>query len=297
MASKEGDAVKAVALALVTALLMSVAAALVKSLSQQLSVELILFSQYLVCLLLIVPMLVRRRLSVLKTERPGLHIVRSVLGLLCHYAYFIAIKKIPLIDAVLLRNAAPLFVPVLIFIFLRQSISPLRWIPIAVGFLGVVLVLHPDGDTISLWHFAGIASAMMLAGSILSTRLLASTENSLAILFYYFLISTLIGFPIVVISDDFLLSLEALLPLFLVGSLTLIAMWCYTEAYRYGSALLVSPLSYFGVVFAGFWGWLIWDQIPSFIAIAGTILIMAGGVGSFAFNGRSSPKNRKSVAC
>ncbi|RLA20802.1 MAG: EamA/RhaT family transporter [Gammaproteobacteria bacterium] len=266
-------------LTLLTALLMSIVAATIKQLVATVAVEMILLVQYLTCAALMLPWLAKNGFKALKTEHMGLHLARAVSGWLCLYAYFLAIEHIPLVDAVLLRNAAPLCVPVWVLLWLKISIPLVRWIPVMVGFVGIALVLQPTSDGFKLWHLLGLGSAIAMAGSIVTTRLLALTEPTSRIMFHYFFLSALFTVPLA-LSKEILIPLSALPFMIGIGLFTFFSMWCYTRAYQYASATIISPISYFGVVFTGLWGWLLWDQIPDNIALIGALLVILGGIGS-----------------
>ncbi len=278
-------------LTLLTALLMSVVAATIKQLVPIVGVETILLVQYLTCAALMLPWVVKKGLKALKTDHIGLHIARAVSGWLCLYAYFLAIEHIPLVDAVLLRNAAPLCVPLWALLWLKIRMPAVRWIPVMIGFAGIALVLQPTSEDFKLWHLLGLGSAIAMAGSIVTTRVLALTEPTSRIMFYYFFISALFTVPLA-ITQEIIISLVALPFMVGIGLFTFFSMWCYTRAYQYASATIISPISYFGVVFTGLWSWLFWDQIPDSMAVMGAILVILGGIGSVLFGniGRSKTK-------
>lgn len=266
-----------IAFAIGTSLTMSIAAALIKYTSAMVSIETIVFSQYLVCVTVMLPWLIRKGPSALKTDYPWLHLVRGISGWACFYCYYLALNYVPLVDAALLRNSAPLCVPLLLLLWKGIRIPALRWLPIFIGLAGVLLILKPGSDGLSFWHLIGFGSAISLAGSMVTTRFLTLTEPSNRIIFYYFAISTVTAAPLALLSWQ-PVPAEAWLPLLLIGLSIWLVMWLYTQAYRYAKASVISPLNYLGVVFTGFWGWMFWEQVPDHLAIIGTLLVCAGGV-------------------
>lgn len=266
-----------VAFAIGTSLSMSIAAAMIKYTSAMVSIETIVFSQYLICVLVMLPWLARKGLGSLRTKHPLLHLVRGLSGWACFYCYYLALSYIPLVDAALLRNSAPLCVPLLLLLWKGSRISALSWLPIFIGLAGVVLILQPSTDGLSFWHLIGFGSAIALAGSMVTTRFLTLTEPNNRIIFYYFSISTLTSLPLAIWTWQ-PVPAEALLPLLLIGLSIWAVMWLYTQAYRYAKASVISPLNYLGVVFTGFWGWVFWDQIPNNLAMIGATLVVFGGV-------------------
>lgn len=271
-----------VLLTLLTALLMSFVAAAIKYISPIVSIEMIISVQYLVCIVSMLPWLFKVGLSGLKTNQFKLHLLRALTGWFCLYFYFLAIKHIPLVDAVLLRNAAPLCVPIWVLLWLKVRIPMLRWLPVIVGLFGIVLILNPAVEGLKLWHMVGFMSAFMMAGSIVSTRVLTVTEPASQIMFYYFLLSCLFSFPMA-LSSNMHVPLEALPFMIVIGLFMLFSMWCYTRAYKFASATIISPISYFSVVFTGILSWFFWDQVPTTLAIVGALLVVIGGIGSVLF--------------
>lgn len=265
--------------ALATAIVVSLATAATKYTATFVSIEQIVFAQYLFCMVIMLPTIQRRGLGVLRTEHPWLHLMRGLAGWLCFYTYYLALKEIPLVDASLLRNAAPLCVPLVLFFWKGFRMSLLRWVPVLIGFLGILLVLRPEGSGLSHWHLAGLASAVTLAGSIVTTRALTLTEPTSRILFYYFSISAFCSLPLA-ISNWQSVPLFTLPLMAAIGLSIWLTMWLYTRAYSYAKASVISPISYTGVLFTGLLGWLIWDQVPEQSAVIGAVLIISGGIGS-----------------
>ncbi len=263
--------------AILTSLLMSMTAALIKYSAALVSIEIIVLVQYLICVLVMLPWLARRGVAALKTAQPGLHLLRGLSGWGCFYCYYLALEHVPLVDAAMLRNAAPLCVPLWLLLWKGIRLPALRWLPILVGLLGVALILKPNPQGLSFWHLVGFGSAITLAGSMVTTRFLTLDEPNNRILFYYFLISSLASLPLALLHWQ-PVPAEAWLPLLLIGLSIWLVMWTYTQAYRYVSALVISPLNYLGVVFTGFWGWLFWHQLPDAVALSGIALVIAGGL-------------------
>ncbi|MEH6578221.1 MAG: DMT family transporter [Amphritea sp.] len=269
----------AATLAMATSLVMSLTAAAIKYTAAFVSIEQIVLVQYLVCVIVMLPWLWHKGPAVLKTQRPLLHLLRSAAGWLCFYTYYLALDAIALVEAALLRNAAPLCVPVLLLLWQGYRMPRLNWLPVLIGFSGIALVLKPQTGNLSGWHLVAFASAITLAGSIVTTRMLTRSEPTNRILFFYFSCSAIFSLPLA-ISHWQPIPLFTL-PLMLgIGLSIWLTMWLYTRAYSYAKASVLSPISYIGVLFTGLWGWIFWQQIPDIVALAGAILIISGGIGS-----------------
>lgn len=269
--------VRGVLLAIITVFIGSTVAAVSKHLAGQVGIATIVLAQYSICFALTLPTTLRHGYRSLATAHAGLHAVRALSGLGCFYTYYLALKHIPLVDAALLRNTAPLFVPLFILMWLGQSIHRSRWLPLLIGFSGVVLILRPSGSGISVWHLVAISSGAGLAISMLSTRLLAHSEPEGRILFYYFALALVAIIPFYAVNAE-PIPLTAWPWLIYVGVAMYVTFLLYTRAYRYATASALAPTSYFSVAFAGLLDWLIWKHIPDALALGGITLVVIGGI-------------------
>lgn len=266
----------AVTLAVLTTLVGTLAAASAKYLSDSVHPHLMVCTQYLICLLTMTPWLISQGSSALKTDKFALHLLRGVSGWACFYTYYYALGKIPLVDASLLRNTAPLCVPFIVMIWLRYPITRSNWLGLGLGFLGVAIILKPSPDGLSIWHLVGFLSGVGLAMSMVTTKELSLTEPGNRILFYYFLISFLLSLPFAVYHWEPVPAGKLPFLLF-VGFSIFITMKLYTRAYGLAPTSILAPFSYFGVVFAGLLGWLIWGHVPDMFTFSGIVLVVVGG--------------------
>ena len=273
----------AVILAILTTLVGTLAAASAKYLSDTVHPHLMVCTQYLICLLTMGPWLWNQGIPGLRSEKVGLHLLRGISGWACFYTYYYALGKIPLVEASLLRNTAPLCVPFIVMMWLRYPISRSNWIGLGIGFLGVAMILKPSPEGMNVWHFVGFLSGVGLAMSMVTTKELSITESGNLILFYYFLISFLLSLPFAIYHWE-PVPLEKVPFLLFVGFSIFITMKLYTRAYGLAPTSIVAPFSYFGVVFAGLLGWLIWEHVPDQFTLAGIVLVIIGGAITLIFS-------------
>lgn len=265
---------RALLYSVLTSFVASLVAAGSKLAMEQVSVHVVVASQYLVGLCLYLPLLWRRRWRAFETRRPVLHLVRGLAGLLAFYAYYASLAHISMVDATLLRNSAPLLVPLIALWALGVRVPGKRWGPLVLGFLGVLVILRPWPSTISPWHLAALFAAAMMAASMITTRLLTKTESSDSVLIYYFSIALVASLPLALWH-------LAPAPLWVWGLLLVLglglslALWLYTQAYRAIKPSILSPVSYLSVVFAGAWGWWFWQELPSVWSLLGVALVVA----------------------
>ncbi len=254
-------------------------AALMSALSKQATQApplLLLFTQYAISFLVFLPTL--HRFSLLRTRRFPLHLLRSLSGAICQLLFFIAVRSIPLLDAVLLSNAAPLFIPLVVLVWFRKRVQPLVAVSLLIGLAGVVLMLHPGAAMFR--HPASaiaLAAAFFSALALVATNALTSTEPAMRILLYNFGVATLLLIPLA-IEQWRPLSARTWTLLLLIGVLYAATQYLIIAAYRRASASELSPFNYTVVVFSGVLGWLMFGNVPGLGALFGTGLICAGGI-------------------
>jgi drug/metabolite transporter (DMT)-like permease len=238
----------------------------------------ILFLQYAISFLVFVPSAAKLGREHLKTEHLPLHLFRSLAGSVCQLFFFVAVRSIPLLDSVLLSNSAPLFIPLVIYVWFRKTVQPAVWLSLLIGLVGIVLIIKPGPQMFSnpaslIALVSGICSALALV----ATNKLAETEPPIRILFYNFGFSTILLIPFAIWSWKPLAARQWLL-LFAVGLFYALTQLLIILAYRYASAAQLSPFNYTVVIFSGILGWLVFGSVPDALSIAGTVLICAGGI-------------------
>lgn len=267
---------RGVTYAILTSLVGSTAAASAKFIGDRVSPFVIVFAQYLVGVLVLLPWLLRKGPGALATPRFALHFWRSIAGWIGFMAYYAALVQVPLVDASLLRSAAPIWVPLVLLLWLGVRLPAQRWLAIGIGFAGVLLILHPDTAGISRWHLIGSLAGIGLAISMATTRQLALSEPPQLIIFWYFFIAAVATLPFAIAAWQPLALTDALMLVF-IGVSIYITMALYTAAYTWAKSSVISPLSFLGVVFAGGFGFVFWQEIPTALTLAGILLVIGGG--------------------
>jgi len=90
----------------------------VRQVSEGLSNEMIVFFRNLFGLQIIIPLLLHQGWSAIKTDKPRFHLLRGLAGVSAMYCFFYAIANLPLANAMILKMSAPLFIPIIAFIWL-----------------------------------------------------------------------------------------------------------------------------------------------------------------------------------
>lgn len=244
--------------------------------SSEISNETLIFFRNLICLIMILPGLLHTKTSLTTTKVP-MHLCRAVFGLAAIYAYFYSIKHLPLANAVLLATTIPLFTPLVVFIWLRVKVPVRRVVAVFIGFAGVAIVLKPGDFTLELASVAGLLAGLSGAIALVSVRLLAKTEPTQRILFYFFLSCVILSFFPMMYNFEPVDSYSWLLILG-VGVTAVLFQYFLTKAFSYAPATKVSSLLYLNVVFGGIFSWMFFDQVPSIRLLIGALFIIIGGL-------------------
>ena len=246
----------------------------------------LVFFQNGISLLLFAPFILRHGTKELRTTRIGLHVVRALTGLLSQALFFIAVKNIALVDAVLLANAAPLFIPIVALLWMRTAIRPAVIVSLLVGFVGVIMILKPSAELLKdPAALIAISAAAFSAVALVSVNALSSTDKSNTILVYYFFISTIATLPFTFMQWQtpqgnqwmYLLGVGIFMAL---GQLFIIL------AYKHASAAQIAPFNYSVVIFSGIIGWMVWHTALDMTALLGIALVCAGGIASILFTAK-----------
>jgi drug/metabolite transporter (DMT)-like permease len=241
------------------------------------STSVIVLVQNAGCLLLVLPWALAGGAAGLRTGRPWMHLLRAATGTGAWFCLMLAIRRLPLPTAVLLTYSAPLWMPLIAWAVTRERVAPRVWLGAAIGFAGIALVLHPSARLPLDGAAWGLAAALLLALALLAVRWLGKTEPTPRILFYYFLLSTLLMLPVAAFDWT---TPEPLGWLYLAGIAVALALGqlFIVIAYRYASAVRLSPFIYSVIVFTALIDWGVWGRAPSPVELAGMALVVGAGI-------------------
>ena len=266
---------------------LAVMSALAKAASPGAPTEVIVFFQNLICFVAVAPIALRQGWADLKTKRIGMHILRAVAGTAAWLGLFFALTLMPLTNAVLVTYSAPIWIPLIAWALHGRKVGKAVWAGVALGFLGIVLVLQPTSAEITWGAPLALGAAVLLAIALLSVRWLGETEPNNRILFYYFLLSTLLMSPFALATWQ---TPEPWAWVYMAGiGLALLASQVFIIiAYRCASAVTLAPIIYSVIVFTALINWAVWGRVPSWMEIAGMALVILGGV--IAMRSGGTPK-------
>ena len=259
------------------ALLLVVMSTLVKALGQRLDSFHILFVRALFGFLVVAPLLMRNGLQAIRSERAGLHLVRGGIGALGNFCFFYALTHMVLADAMAIQFSRPLFTIVLAFLFLGEVVGWRRTTITVIGFSGILLITRPFTEGFESVALIAALGALLGTGVVITIKKLARTEQTMVIMFYYAMWTTIFSaIPAALVWQQ--PSWHDLGLLGLVGILGIVGQTAVTHGISLGDTTFVVPFDYLRVVFAVFFGILLFAEIPTLWSISGTAIIIGSNL-------------------
>jgi drug/metabolite transporter (DMT)-like permease len=190
-------------------------------------------------------------------------------------------------DVTAISFASPLITVALAALILKERVRIYRWSAVAVGFIGVIVMLIPQFD---VHHYAAlgadvaafgallaVGSAISNAATVIQTRRLTQSETTPCIVFYFSLICTIAGALTLPFAWHTPTNVE-LIELIATGFLGGVAHIFLTESYRHASASVVAPFDYTSMLWALLIGWWVFGELPAALVYVGGVIVAAAGL-------------------
>jgi drug/metabolite transporter (DMT)-like permease len=245
-------------------------------------------------LLAMLPWLAGHGLSVLRTQRLGLHILRAAIGIVAMVCWFTTLSLMPLAEATALSFTAPMFTSVLAVLLLGEAMRARRWTATALGFAGALLIIRPGFATIEPVALLAVATAAVWASSTILVKVMARTESAGAVVTYLALFST----PLSLAAALFVWqtpTLEQLGYAALLGAAGSVGHVCMTRALAATEATIVVPFDYLRLPVVALIAYLAFGETPDVWIWIGGGVIAASGIYIAHRESRVTPSNPAAV--
>lgn len=213
----------------------------------------------------------------LKAQRPGLQIARSLLLLVEISTFIFALRFLPVADVHAVAASTPLIVTALAAPVLGEKNDWRQWLAVTVGFLGVLVIIRPGFRTFEWTHLIPVAGAVLWGCYQIMTRLTGRYDGHRTTLvitaFTGAVVSSAIG-PFFWKTP----TTEVWLLLLLAGILGASGHTALILAMRFASASTLQPFNYMLVLFAAFFGYLVFREFPDRYTIAGAAIVILVGL-------------------
>jgi S-adenosylmethionine uptake transporter len=266
-------------LALLTFFLSSLIALLVKLGAGEIPRVQIAFVRFLVGFLILFSLLstAQRKVAFEARWNPSLFL-RAALGSLAFFGYIIAIPEMPLSLWTGIQFTNPILFTIFAFLLLGEKIPPLRWLAIALGFIGVVIAAEPTSGGASL-----VAVGILVAGCICAAlsdivvKRLVSRFESRIIVFFFAMYGTLFFMPFAM-AQWVWPSVTGWLVLLSIGLCGVLSQLCLTSALNLAPASALAPFSYTALAWSIAFDFLFWHRLPNTHEFVGVLFILADGI-------------------
>lgn len=248
-----------------------------KAIEKEISVEMFSWVTFVSALVVVTAIVALRRFRDLKTTALPMHLLRGGTGIAGFLLFIGAAQMTSLMNANVLLNTTPIFIPILAMVFLHNRINRQLWLAIALGFTGMVIIVKPSATIFTNpGNLLGLLAGFVTAIEFLAVKKLDDSDSPLTQMFYFLLIGTgicslLVAGKLQAITTDQLLTMMA------TGVCLVLFQFLLIKAYLYAKPHEIGAFQYSSVVFAAILGWVVFKESLDTATIAGTTLVCIGG--------------------
>ena len=219
------------------------------------------------------------RPGLMKTAQPGLQVLRGLLLISTTIFNFLAFRYLQLDEALAILFATPFLVAAMAGPLLGEWISWRRWTAIAVGFIGVLVVIRPGISGGMQWAaLFSVAATIFYSGYGITTRMVSRTDSSETTLFYGNLVAVCVMAPLLPFVWSGLVSWLDLGLMVAMGALGSGSHYLLIAAHRRAPASVLSPFIYTQLVWATMMGFLVFHDLPTGWTLLGGAIVVASGL-------------------
>ena len=271
------DNVKGALILMIAAFGFALMAALIKLAGSRLPVTQILFVRQIGMVIMLLPVLVTHFPDVVKTQRIDLQLTRVLFALIAMLCGFTAIIHMPLAEATALGFAKSFFVTIFAVIVLKETVGVYRWSAVAIGFIGVLIMLRPGTESFSVYGLMAVIGAASAGFVMVIIRLLSRSDSPNTILMFQ-----AVGVAIVMIVPA-ILNWVPPTPrewaiLAAIGFVSFFAQKANIYAFKFGEASMLASLDYVRLIYATLFGWLLFSQLPGVATWVGAGIIVLASI-------------------
>ncbi|KIN61792.1 RNA polymerase sigma-54 factor [Sulfitobacter noctilucae] len=274
---KQTPALHGILLMCLSTVAFSIMHGLVRYVSEGLPPFQIAFFRNIFGLAFLMPLLMRSRFTVLRTRRIGLHALRGIVNIVAMLMFFTALSMSPLAKVTALSFTAPIFMAVLAVLVLGERFRLYRWMAIALGFLGMLIILRPGLVALDTGALLVLGSAALWAVAMVIIKVLSRTESSLTIVAYMGIFLGVFSiFPALWVWEPF--GLQTLGWLVLIGLFGTIAQMALSQSLKETDPTALMPFDFLKLIWTALIGAWFFAEIPDIYTWVGAAVIFSSGL-------------------
>jgi drug/metabolite transporter (DMT)-like permease len=258
-----------------------------REIARELDVFQLMEMRSVIGLLMLAPLVHRNGgLPGMRTARPLQHIGRNIVHYGAQYGWFLALTLIPLAQVVAIEFTMPIWTALLAASFLGERITVWKLLAIALGLVGVVVIVQPGTATLSPGQLIMVVTAIGFGASIVMVKSLTRTDPAVVIIFWMLVIQSALGlWPALHVWRW--PSGYVWMWVIVIAFCGTYSHYCMTQAMRYADATVVVPMDFLRVPLSAAVGWLVYAERLDLATIVGGVLILTGNLLNLK---RSSPR-------
>jgi drug/metabolite transporter (DMT)-like permease len=223
--------------------------------------------------------LVRRSggFAAMKTRRPLQHIGRNLIHYAAQLGWFYALTLIPIGQVVSIEFTMPIWTAILAASFLGERMTVWKVLAIALGIIGVFIIVRPVAGEINPGQLIALAAAVGFGVSVAMMKSLTRTEDTVAIIFWMLVIQSAAGFfpslYVWVWPSPHVWAWVAV-----IAFCGTFSHFCMARAMLYADATVVLPMDFLRVPLTALMGWLVYSERLDMFTVLGAALILTGNL-------------------
>ena len=205
-------------------------------------------------------------------------LLRSALDALATMVYLTSLFHLPLGNATAINMATPLVITLMAAAALHERVDAPRWVAVAVGFAGVLLVVQPAANGFNAWALLCLFGVVLGAVRDLLTRAIPPRVPTLLVTLTTALATCVLSGAITLFETWQPVTAQQYALLGIAGIFLSIAYYLLILSLRAGEMSVISPFRYSALLFALLLGWIVWGDIPNALAWSGIALLVGAGL-------------------
>ena len=237
----------------------------------------VVWARYAGMMAVVAVVLAPRLGPLLRTRRIGLQLLRSAFLFGATYTFFTAISRMDIAAATAVMQVHPMILTLGAALILRETLGPRRIFAILAALTGALIVIRPGSEVFTPTALLPLLGGVFYASYALTTRFLGRDEPIMTSFLYTAIIGTLVA-SLLTISVWQAPPLGDWAIFLALGAVGALGQFMLIRALTIAEAGAVAPFSYAGVIFATFWGYMAFDEVPDAATLLGALVIVGAGV-------------------
>ena len=235
-------------------------------------------ARFVVQTALMLPVVLVLRLSIRLSPRAlAFASLRALFLLVSTYAFVSGIEVMPIADALAIFFVNPLVIVILSALVLRETVGPHRWAAVAVGFVGMLIIIRPGMVEVNPGTFYALGAGVALGSYLVMTRHIAGSADAMVLTFQ----TSAIGAGLMTLALPFVWHTPTPGQWVMLAGLGVVATLGHmliTKAYEHGEASLLAPLAFTEILMATVFGWWFFGDLPDRWTVLGVTVLVASAI-------------------